>query len=485
MSNLLATLTSAAGSLQAYGTVLEVAQNNVANASTPGYAKQQVDLYTLSFDPTGGLIGGVAAGTLVSARNEFAEKAVRQQTSELGYQQQLVGSLTAIQSNFDISGSQGIPKALNKLFQSFSAWGAIPDNQAARETVVASATDLAEAFQQASRNASAQAHDAEQQIGQTVDQINGLVSQIRGFNHIAMLGNKSDAGLSANMHAALEQLATLADVNSSFESDGTVSLILNGETPLLLEDKQYTISSGLYQPQDPAPTNLNGPANVRILASDGSDITGNTTGAQLGALLNLRNVTLPTLVGDSYQAGNLNVMAKQIADRFNAVLESGNISDGPPVAPGVPIFTYSPDGASFAAASLSVVSGFTADQLAAIQPTPASDPTVAPVSNGIPLALAALASPLLDADKINGLSYSQFYGQVAGSVGTLLSDATSNQEVAQSLLTQAKDLRQQYQGVSLDEEATILMQFQRAYQANSKFMTVLDQLTELAINIIP
>ncbi len=67
---------------------------------------------------------------------------------------------------------------------------------------------------------------------------------------------------------------------------------------------------------------------------------------------------------------------------------------------------------------------------------------------------------------------------------SLLNDATNNTEVQQSLVTQAKDLRQQYQGVSLDEEATTLMQFQRAYQANAKFLTVLDQLTQTAIDIL-
>jgi len=36
----------------------------------------------------------------------------------------------------------------------------------------------------------------------------------------------------------------------------------------------------------------------------------------------------------------------------------------------------------------------------------------------------------------------------------------------------------------LDEEATILMQFQRAYQANSKFIGVLDVLTQSAIDIL-
>jgi flagellar hook-associated protein 1 FlgK len=478
MSNLLASLVSSAGALEAYGRVLEATQNNVANASTPGYAKQSIDLYALPFDPAGGVTGGVRAGQMVSARNEFAEQAVRQQTSGLGYEQQMVDSLTAVQSNFDISGNQGIPQALNNLFQSFSAWGATPDNQAARQSVVQRATDLAQSFQQAANTVSARASDAQQQIGQTVDQVNQLVGEIQGYNQIAMQGNKNDSGLSARTHAALEELASLVDVNATFQSDGTVSLMLNGETPLLLGDKQFKISSSLYQPQDPPPTNANGPASVRIQGSDGSDITSKTTGAQLGALLHLRNQVLPSFIGDGYQPGDLNVMAKQFADRVNQLLTSGNITDGPPAQAGVALFTYDANNATNTAASLSVDPSVTPDQLAAISPGPPE------VSNGVPLALSTLATPVQDADKVNGLSYSQFYGQLAGRVGSALNDATNNQDVQKSLLAQAKDLRQQYQGVSLDEEATILMQFQRAYQANSKFITVLDQLTQSTIDIL-
>ena len=40
-------------------------------------------------------------------------------------------------------------------------------------------------------------------------------------------------------------------------------------------------------------------------------------------------------------------------------------------------------------------------------------------------------------------------------------------------------------GVSLDEEATILIQFQQAYEANSKLISVLDQLSEDAVNMLP
>jgi flagellar hook-associated protein 1 len=479
MSNLLASLVSTAGSLEIYGRVLETAQNNVANASTPGYAKQSLELYALPFDPEGGVTGGVGAGNLVSARNEYSEQAVRQQTSGLGYQQQLVGNLTAVQSNFDVTGNTGIPEALNNLFQSFSAWGATPDNGAARQAVVDRATDLAQSFQQASNNVSSQAHDAEQQIGQTVDQVNQLVGQIQGYNQLALQGNGSDGGLSANIHAALEQLSTLVNVTATFQPDGTVNVMLNGQTPLLLGDKQYPISSSLYQPQVPPPTNPTGPASVRIQGSDGTDITSKTTGAQLGALLNLRNQILPTYIGDAYQTGDLNVMAKQFADRVNQLLTSGNITDGPPAQAGIPLFTYD---STAPAATISVNPAITPDQLAAI--TPAPDSSTPEVSNGVPLALAALASPVQDADKVNGLSFSQFYGQMAARVGTALSDATSGQDVQQSLLAQAKDLRQQLQGVSLDEEATILMQFQRAYQANSKFVSVIDELTQSAIDIL-
>ncbi len=87
----------------------------------------------------------------------------------------IVNNLTALQANFDISGNQGIPQALNNLLQSFSAWGATPNNAAARQTVIQRATELASAFQQTSHSVASRARDTELQIGQTVDQVNQLV----------------------------------------------------------------------------------------------------------------------------------------------------------------------------------------------------------------------------------------------------------------------------------------------------------------------
>ena len=107
------------------------------------------------------------------------------------------------------------------------------------------------------------------------------------------------------------------------------------------------------------------------------------------------------------------------------------------------------------------------------------------MSNGVPLALSNLAKPTDPNDMVNGAaSFSAFYGGMAARVGSALNDATAQLQVQQSTVAQAKDLRQQTSGVSLDEEAMVMIQFHRAYDANSKLIAVLDQLTQDAINML-
>ena len=74
MSNLLASLQSSAGTLEAYGRVLETAQNNVSNASTAGYAKQlatlRKEVLGLRFSNATGELDDTAA--LAHARRDLA-----------------------------------------------------------------------------------------------------------------------------------------------------------------------------------------------------------------------------------------------------------------------------------------------------------------------------------------------------------------------------------------------------------------------------
>ena len=51
-------------------------------------------------------------------------------------------------------------------------------------------------------------------------------------------------------------------------------------------------------------------------------------------------------------------------------------------------------------------------------------------------------------------------------------------------MTQARDLRTQISGVSFDEEAVNLVQFQRAYEANSQVVKIMDELIQSVLNML-
>jgi flagellar hook-associated protein 1 FlgK len=476
MANILGTLISSAGTLDAYTQVLEVTQNNVANASTPGFAKQNLPLQAMQMDLEGGSTGGVTVGQVESARDEFAEQTVRTQNTGLGFQQQAVTGLTSLQSVFDISGNTGIDKALNNFFQSASAWGQTPTDETTRQGVINSAAEVAQSFQDAATGIQNLAQQTDVQFRSTVDQVNQIVGQIQAYNHTAIETGTSaqDGGVDAQVHSALENLSQFISFTATKQKDGTTTILMNGSTPLLIGDKQYSLTAALTSGGASA-AYPNAPGSEQLLAGDGTDITAKSTGGQLGAVLDLRNRVLASYVGSSTQAGDLNQMAQQFADRVNQLLTSGTTSNG---SPGVPLFTYDTTNATNVAQTLAVDTSVTPDQLAATLQGPPY------VTNGVPLALSGLANPQNAADEIDGFSYTQYYGNMAANVGSQLQNAQNNVTVQQSLLAQAQNQRQQLSGVDLNEEAMILVEFQRAYQANSQFITVLDQLTQDTINIL-
>jgi flagellar hook-associated protein 1 len=97
--------------------------------------------------------------------------------------------------------------------------------------------------------------------------------------------------------------------------------------------------------------------------------------------------------------------------------------------------------------------------------------------------LAALVNPVNASDKLDGRSFTEFYGNLTANVGSKLNDARSEKTSQTQLSNQVKSLRDQVAGVSLDEEAIHLMEFQRAYQATARMVTALDELLDIALNI--
>jgi flagellar hook-associated protein 1 FlgK len=470
---LFANLTTSVKALNAFEQSLEVAQNNVSNASTAGYAKQLATLNALPFQPGTGLLGGVQAGAPQSTRDEYLEQAVRYQNGAVGNYTAQAQSLGGIQPIFDVTGQTGIIAALNSMFQSFSAWSANPDSAAARQDVLSKAQDLGATFQQAASVLSSVTSNVGNQIDSTVTQINTLAAQVQAYNVQHNQGGPADSGADAHLHDTLESLSGLAGITARFESDGSVTLLLGGQTPLVIGSHQYSLQSSYFNTG--VPVNANATPAAHILDANGQDVTGNVVGGTLGGLLTVRNSVLPSLQGDSQQAGALNQIAKKVADRVNQLLASGKDPSG---NAGLPLFTYDASSAATTARSLAINPNITANTLAALDPGPPQ------VANGIALSLSNLGSSTAATDTIGGKSILDFLNGQTQIIGQQVANATSGQTVAQQSLTQAQAMRTQVSGVSLNEEAVNVMELQRGYQAISKMITVIDGLTDTLINMV-
>ncbi len=478
MSSLFASLATSANSLAATSRALDITQNNIGNASTPGFAAQTADFEALSFDPAAGASGGVK--TLSSStRNWYADESVRKEVSRQGTVQQLTSSLTGVNSLFDITAQTGIAASLNQLQNSFSALSVTPSDSTARQNVIDSANAAAASFQQLSASVASAATDAETGITANVNQINTLAKQIQSYNIARQQSGADNAGLDANVAAALETLSGLVNISASTAADGTTTVLLGGQTPLVQGAQLFSIQSAYAPDGAVTPPNPGGAPAVQIQDQYGNDITSQVTDGSLAGLLQVRNSIIPSIRGDRSQQGSLNQLAQAFADRVNTLLTSGNISSGPPAVPGVALFTYDTTNATNTAGSLAVNSAISAAQIATIDPGPPAS------SNGIANSLAQIAAGANPADQINGVGFTAFFGQIASQVGSQLSNASDNSQVAQQLVAQAKTLQTQLSGVSLDNEAVLLLQYQKSYEAVSKLINILDQVTQSALAILP
>ena len=452
MPNLLASLTAAAGTMKAFESAMAVVQNNVTNASTPGYARQQMDLVALAFQPELELSGGVQARSMVSSRDDYAERSVRQRAQGWGRLSQLASGLSQVEPVFDLADGSGIAGALSQLSSAFSQLGVTPNDLTARQNVIGAAQDVARSFNFTGQSLAQVSEHTDREIRSVVDSINRIAGDIRDLN-AQLRGDyrtQSDAGVNARMYASLEELSTLVDFNAIHQPDGTVTVLIGGQVPLVIGDKTFAISADFSG------------ARTDILDYSGKSVGGTLTEGQLGGLLELANDKIPSYIAD------VNRLAAGFADTVNGILAGGLDLNGQP--PIVDLFQY--DGQLGAAVTLGVTN-ITPDQIAA-----ASAGT--PGGNGNALDLAEMDG----SKQIDGYTFTEFYGNIAARAGRDLSAAQEDESSQSLLLTQARTLHDDVSGVNLDQEAASLLEFQRGYEAAAQMIRILQSLTDEVFNML-
>ena len=449
MGNLLASLLSSANAMRTFERSLSVVQNNVANASTPGYAKQRQTLLAEPFNIETGLPGGVTLGEVQSMRSEYAERTVRQYVGSNGRYTQQSTDLSRVEMLFDATGESGVPGALSDFFQSISSWSVAPNDSVARQSVIDQAGVVAASFNQTAAGLTQASADMNSQATSVVGNINRLVAQVLDYNTAVRKNASSanDAGLEATVNASLEDLSEYTDFTALKAEDNSYTLFIGGQTLMLIGDRQYPVTAVVADQQ------------IRIMDAQSKDITGQIQGGRLSGILDVKNTQVPAYMD------HLNQLAAATADQVNGILATGLDP-----ADQHPLFSY---GAVDTEASTLAVTAITPAQLASAPPT-------SPGGNENILQLAELGQRTV----VDGFTLAGFCGSLAGQVGRDLSQAQANQSTQEGLLAQARSMREDISGVSLDEEAARLIEYQRAYQAAAQMVSTLNELTSTLMSML-
>ncbi|MGB7555626.1 MAG: flagellar hook-associated protein FlgK [Candidatus Korobacteraceae bacterium] len=453
MSSLLGTMSIALGALQAQQAGLQTTTNNIANQNTPGYTRERVLLEEA--DPT--MQNGMAFGNGVdlkgvqSLRDSILELQIGDETQQQGKSQALVNAMSQVQTLFP-DDTTGIGQQISNFFQSLNNLSTNPSDTTLRQNVLSAAQGVATAFNGAANRLSGVSSGIDQNVEQAVGQVNQLTQQIADINsklnQISSTGQGHDSFLDQRGNL-VQHLSSLIDV-SVINDGSSLTLTTKQGTALVVDGKSFGLTTALDTSS----------GTQHIYSQDGSDITGKISGGQLGGLLEARDQSLTSV------QTQLDSLASGFSQALNAAQAKGFDLNG---AAGGNLFT-TVTGAG-AAAGMKVA--ITDPALLAAS----SDGSTG--SNGNLANLSAVANQAVS----NGLTPTQSYASLVFQSGSAVSDSTAELNASNTMLQQLQQQESSVSGVSMDEEASNLLQYQRAYQAAAEAISTVNQMLQTAINM--
>ena len=453
MSGLSGSLSTALSALMASQQALEATANNVANANTPGYARERPVLVPsdpITLDPwTFGT--GVVLQKLESLRDPILDLRVSQATQDQGKLNTTLAAMQQLQVMFS-SNDSGIGAAISKLFDSFQQLSTDPTSSSLRAGVLTAAGDLATAFNTTAHNLGAQRINLDLNVRDTVNQINTLTSQIAVVDvQIANLENlHEDAGTFIDQRTSLiQQLSSLVDV-AEIKTESGIAITTSDGTPLVSDGHNFALSTGA------------GTDSMQHVIAQGRDITAQLTSGKLAGLIQVRDQTIPAILS------NLDQLAGGLATALNAAQQQGFDLNG---NVGGNLFVAPAAGNAGAAAGLTLA---------------ITDPSlIAASSDGSQGSNGNIANLLAvhDNPTVNGQKPMDFYANVIFQVGSNTANASADLDAANQILQQLQDQRNSVSGVSLDEEAANMIQYQTAYQAAARVIATIQNLLLDSVNL--
>jgi flagellar hook-associated protein 1 FlgK len=424
---------------------LDVIGHNIANVSTPGHSRQRVEQASIERAGPSLILGpgangeGIRINAVTRVRDLVLDAGVRSELSNSGSAEVSVATLSKIEQALG-PYADGLGEALTAFWNGWEELSLDPTSATARAQVLDAAEALSRSVQQASVRVTAVQDNNIAAAASMIETQNAAIEEIAHLNGEI----KAQIALGENPNALLDQrdrqldaLARAVGGTIHEQETGSVSVSVGG-----FEVVRGTNWSTLEVGGTPR----------RLQTTDGTALV---PGGQLGALLVEGNAIATQVIAD------LDAFAIDLRDSVNTQHNAGFDLSG---APGLSLFSGT------SALNFAVASAIDADRLAASSSGAAAD-------GNHSLAMAGLRTQ----SGVNGTLDEQARG-IIGRVGSAVVVAQARADMNDSVLQGLDADRSSVSGVNLDEELTLLLQYQRSYEASARVLTSVDQMLDVLIN---
>ncbi len=469
MGGLLNTLEIASSSLLASRAGIETAGVNISNVNNPGYARQRV-IVEPRRDPTGAGTGVEVVGVKSLRDSILDEQLIRessnksylenfQRTLQIG--QVLLGQQIDRQSATpeadsaarNLGGQMALASGFSEFYNALQAVSVSPTSIPDRQVLLLKASQLTDKFNSVDNRFTTLRSDLDMDLNNRVKQANQLIDLTsRAAMDNTMVGGTGGGITKDTLQKRLEELGGYSSIQNQFDDQNRITVSINGVVVI----KDNLVVGNLAGDRD-----ADGGIQVSVKNTDSNSSAKLTGQGSIQGLVDARDTVLQDL------RQKINLMATELIEGINSVHKLGVSLDG---STNLDFFTGTD--ASNIAVNKDLMGDAHKIQLSAN--TDEGDNTV-----------AANLLKWLDAsqDSLGKMTVAQHYNEAVATYGQELANINNrlaDQEIISHTLTQQ---RAGVSGVSLDEEMSSLIQYQRAYQSSAKLISTVNELFQTILSM--
>jgi flagellar hook-associated protein 1 len=299
-----------------------IASSNVANADTKGYTQKTGNQVA---DYMGGVGTGVSVTGISSNVDQLLLKSLISATSDLGSADTTNNYMTELQQLFGTANSNGnsttgtsLANTLAALETALTSLSNSPSSVSLQSAVVSALGDVASQLRDTSSGIQKLRSNADQDIASSVTSINSDINQIADLNQqikkMAAAG-QSTADLEDQRNSALQDLSSYMNVSYYTASNGDLQ-VYSSSGQALVDSSAHTLS---YT----ASSNVSASTSFSKITVGGVDINSQITSGKVGALITLRDKTLPA------EQTQLDQLANQLKSALNSVSNGASAVPAP------------------------------------------------------------------------------------------------------------------------------------------------------------